>query len=205
MLVRLHRIDPSACGLDFLDRRSGGATGLEQQIAYYERFIGHATEGRGHPVLEPALRWIEQHRPEGIEEGLSWGDARLGNLMFRDFETVAVLDWEMASLGPREVDLAWYVFFVRFFSEHLGLPNLEGFPSEAEGLALYEESSGYRLQHFDWFLAWAAFRWSVIWVRLMPQKQAELPEEWTLVDNPPTRSLAELTGLPDPATLDAKA
>ncbi len=43
-------------------------------------------------------------------------------MMFRDFEVVAVLDWEMASLGPPEVDLAWFLFFERFFSEGLGTP-----------------------------------------------------------------------------------
>ena len=36
---------------------------------------------------------------------LSWGDSRIGNVMYRDFAPVAVLDWEMAPLGPRELDL----------------------------------------------------------------------------------------------------
>ena len=36
---------------------------------------------------------------------LSWGDARIGNVLYRDFEPVAVLDWEMAALGPPELDV----------------------------------------------------------------------------------------------------
>ena len=35
---------------------------------------------------------------------------RIGNMLYRDFAPVAVLDWEMATVGPREVDLAWMIF-----------------------------------------------------------------------------------------------
>ena len=48
---------------------------------------------------------------------LSWGDSRIGNMIFDDFEPVAVLDWEMAALGPRELDLAWLIFLHRFFQD----------------------------------------------------------------------------------------
>ena len=48
---------------------------------------------------------------------LSWGDSRIGNVMYRDFEPVAVLDWEMAGLGPREVDVGWFIYAHRVFEE----------------------------------------------------------------------------------------
>ena len=38
---------------------------------------------------------------------LSWGDARIGNIIYAGFEPAAVLDWEMAALGPRELDVSW--------------------------------------------------------------------------------------------------
>ena len=41
---------------------------------------------------------------------LCWGDARIGNMLFHDDRSVAsVLDWEMATIGPAEMDLAWYL------------------------------------------------------------------------------------------------
>jgi aminoglycoside phosphotransferase (APT) family kinase protein len=199
-LAELHAIDVDAAGLGFLDRPEDGVTGLEQQLAYYQRFIPFATDGEPHPVLEPAYRWLVDHQPAGLAEGLSWGDSRIGNMLYRDFEPVAVLDWEMAYLGPREQDVAWFVYFVRFFSDMLGLPNLPGFPAEEDGLAYYEEVSGHRLADLDWFLAWAAFRYAVIMVRLMhrPGMFETSPSEWTTVDNPWTRSAAALTGVPMP-------
>ena len=48
---------------------------------------------------------------------LNWGDARIGNMLYVDFEPVAVLDWEMATVGPREVDLAWMIFLDTFFDD----------------------------------------------------------------------------------------
>jgi aminoglycoside phosphotransferase (APT) family kinase protein len=200
-LADLHAIDVEQAGLGFLHQPDLGPTGLDQQLAYYERFVPFATDGEGHPVLDPALAWLRANQPTGLTEGLSWGDSRLGNMMFRDFETIAVFDWEMAALGPPEQDVAWFMYFVRFFSDVLGLPNLEGFPSEADGLAYYEQVSGHRLEHLDWFLAWAAFRYAVVMVRLLhrPEVRASTPAEWTLVDNPWTGGLASLIGLEVPA------
>ena len=56
---------------------------------------------------------------------LSWGDARIGNMMFADFEVAAVLDWEMAGVAPPEVDLGWMAYLHLFFQDitiDLGLP-----------------------------------------------------------------------------------
>src|SRR5207247_1215085 len=61
-----------------------------------------AMDGLRVPVLERAFAWLDDHLPS--DEGptvLSWGDARIGNILYRDFAPVGVLDWEMALLGPR--------------------------------------------------------------------------------------------------------
>jgi aminoglycoside phosphotransferase (APT) family kinase protein len=201
-LADLHAIDVDEAGLGFLDRPEDGVTGLEQQLAFYERFIPFATDGEPNSVLEDAYAWLIERQPLGLVEGLSWGDSRMGNILYRDFEPVAVLDWEMAYLGPREQDVAWFVYFVRFFSEMLGLPNLPGFPPEEEGLAYYEELTGHTLQHLEWFTAWAAFRYAVIMVRMLHREEmrANGPAEWTFIDNPWTRSVAELTGVSIPSS-----
>ena len=50
-----------------------------------------------------------------------WGDSRVGNVLYQDFRPVAVLDWEMATLGPREMDVAWIIFAHMVFQELAGL------------------------------------------------------------------------------------
>ncbi|XGU18600.1 phosphotransferase [Rhodococcus sp. 3Y1] len=55
---------------------------------------------------------------------LCWGDSRIGNVIYRDFEPAAVLDWEMATLGPRELDLGWMIFQHRFFEDLAAMAGL---------------------------------------------------------------------------------
>ena len=67
---------------------------------------------------------------------MNWGDARVGNTLYRDFTPVAVLDWEMATVGPREVDLAWMIFLHEFFddmAERFGMPAHDGLPAALVG------------------------------------------------------------------------
>ena len=60
------------------------------------------------PLVERALEWLEANWPDDVaatEPVLIWGDSRIGNVLYEDFRPVAVLDWEMATLGPREMDV----------------------------------------------------------------------------------------------------
>ena len=59
---------------------------------------------------------------------LAWGDSRIGNVLYQDFRPVAVLDWEMATVGPRELDVAWIIFAHMVFQELAGLAGLPGLP-----------------------------------------------------------------------------
>ena len=59
---------------------------------------------------------------------VSWGDARIGNIIYRDFEPVAVLDWEMAGLGPPALDLGWMIYLHRFFQDLAEQMGMKGMP-----------------------------------------------------------------------------
>ncbi len=94
-----------------------GATPLARNLAktraWYEWAATRASTRS--PMVDRALGWLEANLPETGEAVLCWGDARIGNMMYRDFEPVAVLDWEMASIGPRELDASWIVFAHQVF------------------------------------------------------------------------------------------
>ena len=79
---------------------------------------------------------------------LAWGDSRIGNVLYEDFRPVAVLDWEMATVGPRELDVAWIVFAHMVFQELAGLAGLPGLPDvlrEDDVRSTYEELTGATL------------------------------------------------------------
>jgi aminoglycoside phosphotransferase (APT) family kinase protein len=132
---------------------------------------------------------------------LCWGDARIGNMIFDDFRCVAVLDWEMVTLGNPVKDLAWFLFLDHHHSGGIDAPRLEGFPHREETIERWEERTGLSARHVAYYETYAAFRFSVIMIRLAQQLQhyGFLPADATLeVDNIPSRLLARRLDLPPP-------
>src|SRR3984893_480843 len=81
-LSQIHRTDWRRLGLDFLDKPQYGATGIDQQIAYYERSFEWAAHGRPQPIAEAALEWVKANKPTGAQHlALGWGGARINKRM----------------------------------------------------------------------------------------------------------------------------
>lgn len=200
-LARIHRLDWRARGLDFLDVPPAGTGPLDQQLAYYARYLEWVRRGRPQPILQAALAWLREHRYVPRRVGLCWGDARLPNLMFRDDAVVAVLDWEMAFLGDPEADLGWWILLDWAQSEGYGLPRLPGFPGPEETIRRYEEAVGWRVEHAAYQEVFAAFRFGVIMARIagrVVELGMPTPTEDFETDNVCTQRLASLLGLPPP-------
>ena len=169
VLVGLHAIDLSAVDTAFLDRPEHGATPLDQHLGYQRWYYDWARGDRNFTQIDRALAWLEANRPE--DEGptvLNWGDARLGNTMFRDGAPVAVLDWEMAALGAPEVDLAWAVHLHDFFKDlavRFEVDPLEDFFDRDRVIATYEALSGRTVQNYDYYDVFAAIRYAIVSIR----------------------------------------
>jgi aminoglycoside phosphotransferase (APT) family kinase protein len=136
----------------FLDRPDRGATGLDQHLGYVEEAFEAAHEGDGHQGIERGLEWLRRNRPAASVDGLSWGDARLANVLIDDAGTVtALLDWDRASLGGPLVDLGWWLLFDGMHAEDYGHPRLEGLGSRAETIRLWSELTGLSADDAGWF------------------------------------------------------
>ena len=167
VLAELHRLDWQAIGFGFLDRPEFGPTGMAQQLGYYRRYLPWASGGDTPLPVTETLAWLEGHLPTDLGPTvLNWGDARISNMMYRDFTPVAVLDWEMATLGPGEVDLAWFLFLNDFLTDAVGLPGLPGFPGRDALVARYEGIVGQRTRDLHYYTVWAAFRFTAIMVSI---------------------------------------
>lgn len=179
-LARIHRLDWRALAL--LPVPPAGKTPLEMQLDYYERYIAWSglTENGGFPLAITGLSWLRRHQPREREPvALCWGDSRLGNMIFRDGRCVAVLDWEMATLGNPAQDLAWWLFFDEHHSAGVDAPRLSGLPDREETIARYRELSGIDPQHLDYYDIFACFRFTAILGRLGQQlkQHGVLPPE----------------------------
>lgn len=174
VIADLHGIEVAGDEFAFLDTKAPGDTPLRRHVngqrAFYEWTRGAGTPDEIRlPVIEAAFAWLDEHWPDA--EGptvISWGDGRIGNMMYRDFEPVAALDWEMAALGPRELDLAWTIFIHRFFqdlAEQYSLPGMPRYLHRDDVTATYESMTGYTPRDMDWFLMYAALRHGIVMTR----------------------------------------
>ncbi len=171
VLAKLHAIPDADERFAFLLPERSEASALRQHVkdtrAYYE---WAASDGTRSPLIERTFEWLEAHWPQ--REGptvLSWGDSRIGNMMYRDFEPVAVLDWEMASVAPPEVDLAWMAWMHFFFESMLGKHGLAGRPEmlRPEDLAAtYERLSGYAPRDLRFYLVYNCLRYAIVAFRI---------------------------------------
>ena len=107
-LGALHRVDRR-----LVDARAALRRGVAADLAYWANYIDWAADGSPARVLADALDWCRRTVPtdDPDRHALCWGDARLGNVCFdpATAEVTALLDWELATIGPPESDLAWYL------------------------------------------------------------------------------------------------
>jgi aminoglycoside phosphotransferase (APT) family kinase protein len=202
-MARIHRLDLDATGFGSLRRPELGATPLEQEITYYEKYYEWASAGRVNPVIEAAHDWLVANKPQNEPEGLVWGDARIGNIIFDGTTPAAVIDWEMVSCGSPERDVGWAVFLDRHHSEGIETPRLEGFPSYDDTIAFYEEKSGHQVRNLHYYEVFTGWRFGIIMLRIAQQlvhyelMTAEQSREMEL-NNTVTRQTAKLLDLPPP-------
>jgi len=170
VLAKLHAISNPTSTFGFLGAGSGNA--LERHFAWVRSWYDFAVPDIGRsPLLERSFEWLQANWPgdvAGAEPVLLWGDARIGNVLYRDFRPVAVLDWEMTALGPRELDVAWLIFAHMVFQELAGLATLPGLPQvlrEEDVRSEYRRLTGADLGDLHWFYVYSGVMWACVFMR----------------------------------------
>jgi aminoglycoside phosphotransferase (APT) family kinase protein len=189
VLAKLHAIPDASGTFGFLaDSDPPGDSPLRRRLNWLTAWYEFAVPDIGRSELvETALGWLEDNFPADVAAGepvLSWGDARIGNVLYRDYRPVAVLDWEMATLGPRELDVSWIIFAHMVFQELGGLAGLPGLPDvmrEEDVRATYRTLTGVELGDLRWFYVYSAVIWCCVFMRTGARRvhfgEIEKPED----------------------------
>jgi aminoglycoside phosphotransferase (APT) family kinase protein len=166
-MARYHRLDYQKLG--FAKLHEPGKTPLQQQLAYWQNYLDWALEGAEHAICQQALDWLQANQPTDEPTVLCWGDARLGNVIFKPSldGVAAVLDWEMAVLGNPVQDLAWFNYLDATFAEGLGMPRLEGLPTYEQTIYRWEQASGFSARDYSYYQIFAGMRYGLILTRIM--------------------------------------
>jgi aminoglycoside phosphotransferase (APT) family kinase protein len=163
-LVALHALDPVEVGLAGL-----GATQdyVARQLHTWMRQLQH-TGGGDLPGLEEAQRRLAARIPRQQRSAIVHGDYRLDNVILaRDGEVVAVVDWELCTLGDPLADLGLLlVYWGEAGDAFTALPAapsvLAGFPDRAALAARYAAGAGLDLGDLDYYVAFGYWKLAAV-------------------------------------------
>jgi aminoglycoside phosphotransferase (APT) family kinase protein len=162
-LAALHAIDPADVGLADYGQPTGY---LGRQVRRWQQQL-HASQSRQLPLADELHARLVHRMPATATTAITHGDYRLDNLMIADERPVAVLDWEMATLGDPLADLALLAVYRRM-ERRLGevtdpdTSYAPGFLTENEIFERYSAHTGADLSDFDFYLALAAYKVAAI-------------------------------------------
>ncbi|MBA0126972.1 phosphotransferase family protein [Haloechinothrix sp. YIM 98757] len=185
VLAGVHSLTPANADLAFLEFDRAGPTALHRHVAELRAYYEWVARQCRHPLIERGFTWLDRHWPEPVGEPvLVWGDARIGNILYRDFRPVGVLDWEMAAVGPRELDLGWLIYHHRFFEELAGMAGLDGMPgflTASDVTDTYEALTGHTVTDLGFYIVYAALRSAVVMARVAHRQayfgEREFPDD----------------------------
>jgi aminoglycoside phosphotransferase (APT) family kinase protein len=166
VIARLHRVDPTAVGLSDYGKPGNY---FARQIARWSKQY-RASETKPIEAMDRLIDWLPQHVPAEEETAIVHGDYRLDNMVFHPREPVvlAVLDWELSTLGHPLADFSYHCMQWRLGAETgRGLAGVDldalGIPPEEAYVAAYCRRTGRgRIAHWDFCLAYNMFRLAAI-------------------------------------------
>jgi aminoglycoside phosphotransferase (APT) family kinase protein len=175
VLARLHQVNWQAIGLE----------GFGRPGSYFARQINrwtrqwYASKTRDIPEIERLIAWLPEHVPAGDETTIVHGDYRLGNLMLhpREPRVIALLDWELSTLGHPLADLAYNcVLYHAACEKYGGVQGLDlaalGIPSQQDYVTRYCERTGRTDGITPFHLAFSMFRFAVIFEGIAARARA---------------------------------
>ncbi|MEP9354926.1 phosphotransferase family protein [Xanthobacter sp. KR7-65] len=174
-LAALHNVDVEAAGLSDFGRPGNYFT---RQIARWTR-QWDLSKTREDANIDRLVKWLPEHVPADDTSRIAHGDYRIGNLMFHPTrpEVVALLDWELSTLGHPLADLAHCaIAWVSRPEEYGGIDGLDldalGIPPLEAFTAQYQASATHGLSLEGFHMAFALFRWAVIFEGIAARARA---------------------------------
>ena len=170
-LVELHAVDPVECGLESFGKPAGY---LERQLRRWKGQMELTLPfTRPLPDLEKVGEWLAANRPESPATTIVHGDYKLDNVMFAPTPPVrllAILDWEMSTLGDPLADLGWMTSFWldpddptdELLSRTGEVTRLPGFLRRNDLVDRYASATGRDVANLGWYQVLAIWKLAIL-------------------------------------------
>ena len=169
--AELHTLDYKEVGLDGWGRPTGY---IERQLARWRKQLDGATaRTRPLPDYEKVAIWLEEHPPPEQAPAIVQGDYKLDNVMYgpsSPARLVAILDWEMATIGDPLADIGWMLSFWREPGDspdalHGALNDVfgsTGWSTRSELIDRYERATGRSMTDIRFYTALAIWKLGIL-------------------------------------------
>ena len=167
VVAALHRIDPAAVGLSDYGRSAGF---FERQLKRWTTQY-RASETEPIEAMDRLIEWLPTHMPATEETRIFHGDLRIDNMIFHPTEprVLAVLDWELSTLGHPLADFAYHALPWRLTADQFrGMADKDtaalGIPTEDAYLRRYCATTGREVvrAEYEFCMAYSMFRLAAI-------------------------------------------
>ncbi len=153
----LHSVAPDAVGL-----ADEPEVGLVEEVERWVRMFETVTDDL-RPGFRAAADALLAAIPPPVPSTIVHGEYRLGNVLARGDDVVAIIDWELWSREDPRVDLSWFLSYLDADEQPSAIrPTPAGMPARAELLAVYEGAVGHAVTDLAWFDAHARFKMAAI-------------------------------------------
>jgi aminoglycoside phosphotransferase (APT) family kinase protein len=168
-LAEIHAVDWRACGLETLGKPEGY---LERQVPRWLAQLD-SYRCRALPLVDEIAAWLAANRPAAQPPALVHGDYKLDNVLFSTrlpARALAVVDWEMATIGDPLVDLAWALIFHPEPGNALALGaagqpggfQVEALPPASEMVERYAKATGRDVSGLGWYRVFSPWKLAIV-------------------------------------------
>lgn len=165
-LIDIHNVDFEAVGLGSLGRPAGY---IERQVSRWGQQWGHVSD-RQPAEFQPVLKWLQSNIPVDSDAALVHGDFRVDNTIVSHDDPakiLAVIDWEMATLGDPLADLGllvayWDPVCTPLLADGHAIAANPGFQSAEKLIEMYAADRPFDIDLMSFYVSFAYFKLAVI-------------------------------------------
>ncbi len=165
VMAGVHAVDIEAANLGWLS--GSHINDGHRQLKIWRDYAERELDGRPHDLMMAAFDRVADELPKTDTTVLTWGDARLGNVIWQNFRPACLTDFEAAALAPPEMDLGWCLMFEQWSHALAGIELLPGIPSLEHQVEYYAAVSNHEVADIGPWVLFAAARYAAIVVRIM--------------------------------------
>ena len=164
-MANIHKIDICKYNLSSLLESAADESPMAHEFKRYDGMMAQGMRPNADPIITEAWQYLKDNMPKDGTRGLVWGDSRPGNVIWKDLKPIAMIDWEIASIGDPLSDLAWWFWIDHCNSVGLGAEKMTGLPEFSDAFQEWHKLTGLPIDDIAYYELFVLVRFAIIMER----------------------------------------